>query len=537
MEKLLKKIICIVSFAIIIFCANIEVKASNIGGGSCGKNATWVLTSDGILEISGEGEVYERTMPWDNYAEDIKVVKIGEGITNIPRYAFNNTNFEDYSNIRSVSMADTVEEIGDYAFQGCEKIQRIKFSKNLRTIGQQAFDACEMLEEVNIPNKLTQLGSSTKGGAFARCKNLKKISLGSVEEIGFGCFMGCESLEKIYIPISVKKIDDYAFSECTALKEIEFEESDITGNGMSIGQAAFSECENLEIINFPIRITKIYGSSFSFPGAFADCTKLKKIVFGAELNQIENGAFARCDSLQEIYFCGNAPIFGSSSSDIVFPAKTILAFYPKNNNTWTPDKLANHGAENIEWKTWNVPIEKTYVANSRSSIVKSGIEIAWEVNTNAEGYVIYRQIDGGKWQKYKIIPSEKIKKYIDKKVKNGKLYSYKVHPYKGNGIGKADNCTLGIIFLSKPQITYIKKNGSSMRVKWNKNKKAQSYIVEYSTKKTFSNGSTTKLRTTQNSLTLFSGNKYYVRVMASPNPINSTKYRGGSCWSEIKSAK
>ena len=92
-----------------------------VASGTCGKdgdNLTWALDDQGMLTISGEGEMedYWRTgtAPWYEHAESIKEVAISEGVTHVGDNAFFRLG------ITSVSLSDSVVSIGDSAFYGLE---------------------------------------------------------------------------------------------------------------------------------------------------------------------------------------------------------------------------------------------------------------------------------------------------------------------------------------------------------------------------------------------------------------------------------
>ena len=55
--------------------------------GSCGPNLKWHLTDDGVLTITGKGEMYDYSYtPWSN--DDLTRVIIGNGVTTIGEAAF-----------------------------------------------------------------------------------------------------------------------------------------------------------------------------------------------------------------------------------------------------------------------------------------------------------------------------------------------------------------------------------------------------------------------------------------------------------------
>ena len=87
----------------------------------------------------------------------------------------------------------------------------------------------------------------------------------NVEEIGKKAFHKNKTIQKVTISSNVKKIGNYAFSEC-ALKEVV-----IMKGTREIGRESFSGCRKLTKITIPGSVEKI-GSS-----AFSDCA-IKKLV-------------------------------------------------------------------------------------------------------------------------------------------------------------------------------------------------------------------------------------------------------------------
>ena len=66
--------------------ANI-VDSGYCGGEGDGTNLTWTLDSDGLLTISGEGEMENDLFGFEKSA-NIKTVKINNGVTSIGEYTF-----------------------------------------------------------------------------------------------------------------------------------------------------------------------------------------------------------------------------------------------------------------------------------------------------------------------------------------------------------------------------------------------------------------------------------------------------------------
>ena len=80
----------------LLFESSSTVFIKSIYNGVCGVNSNWSLSSDGTLELIGNGETYNygtaEEVPWYNYSADIKEIKIDGGITYIGHYSFNSLN-------------------------------------------------------------------------------------------------------------------------------------------------------------------------------------------------------------------------------------------------------------------------------------------------------------------------------------------------------------------------------------------------------------------------------------------------------------
>ena len=90
-----------------------------VDSGSCGEDMTWTLTSDGLLTISGTGEMeYEdgaRRPPWMYlYGDQITSIVVEEGVVTVGPVAF-----AHLLNLVSVSLPSTLEDFdtGDTFYQ------------------------------------------------------------------------------------------------------------------------------------------------------------------------------------------------------------------------------------------------------------------------------------------------------------------------------------------------------------------------------------------------------------------------------------
>ncbi len=221
-----------------------ESQPEIVASGYCGaegneENVSWTLDSNGLLTISGTGEMKDfdsiTSVPWFGKKKGIKEVNISEGVTSIGELSF----FECTS-LTSIVISDSVTSIGDSSFSGCTSLASIDIPDSVTSIGNGAFSSCTSLASIDIPDSVTSIGYLT----FCACYSLTSITIpDSVTSIGVQAFRGCRSLTSITLPDSVTSIGGEAFSCCKSLTSITLPDSKI-----SIGDLAFYECSNLNSV-------------------------------------------------------------------------------------------------------------------------------------------------------------------------------------------------------------------------------------------------------------------------------------------------
>ena len=93
----------------------------------------------------------------------------------------------------------------------------INIEEGTLVISEMAFDGCSSLSSISIPNSVTNIGRY----AFRGCNGLSSVTIGDgVTSIGNGTFSGCSGLTSITIPNSVTSIGSSAFSDCSGLTSI-----------------------------------------------------------------------------------------------------------------------------------------------------------------------------------------------------------------------------------------------------------------------------------------------------------------------------
>lgn len=167
-----------------------------LASGTCGNSLTWALTDDGVLTISGTGDMYNyasvsNPAPWESRKDAVVSVVVKEGVTGI----------------------------GSNAFYHHHSLKRVVIESGVTKIGAGAFMYCKNLEHVELPDSVTVIGVS----AFRDCASLRSIRLpDGIKRIADHTFEGCESLRVVVIPKRVYEIAGGAFSRCESLWHILF---------------------------------------------------------------------------------------------------------------------------------------------------------------------------------------------------------------------------------------------------------------------------------------------------------------------------
>ena len=193
--------------------------------------------------------------------------------------------------LTEVEFAEGMRQIPPCICSGASSVERFVIPSTVTSIGYDAFQRCTSLEEMTLPEKLTVIGSS----AFSGCTSLIDVTIPkAVTTIGDSSFANCTSLESVVIEANSKKgfetvIDQYAFNGCKSLTSIT-----IPGNVTSIGNYAFSNCNDL--------IAKVYNNSTGL--TYCKNNKINYRIIGSfnKANNIEvqNGTCTNIDESTEL---------------------------------------------------------------------------------------------------------------------------------------------------------------------------------------------------------------------------------------------
>lgn len=320
--KLKSFILSVLIFILTISSLSIITSAEGeILQGSCGENTNYVLSSDYVLTITGNGTISDfsaTSYPWQEYSSQITKVIISEGITKVPNNAFINIK-------ASFTLSDSILTIAPnsigYKYEESEyiKIEDTIISARTDTAGEKyalassfTFNEIEDIDDTplsysgscgeELTYTLTEDGTLTITGTgdmydFSKDKpspwhdqyDVKKVVLNSgVLSIGSYAFYNMETITEVIFNSDLSAIYEYAFYGCKSLKSITF-----PANFSKLGAYAFASCELIESIRLP--------SSLNDLGVycFKDCKSLSSLQLPSSVKYIPEGMFMGCTSLSE----------------------------------------------------------------------------------------------------------------------------------------------------------------------------------------------------------------------------------------------
>ena len=343
----------------------------------------YALLDDGTIEITR----YKGSA--DRLAIPAKIA--GKTVTSI-RYSA----FYSCDSLTSVSIPDSVEQIGTNLFVGCSKLKTISVSpdhpyfatidgvlfrkadkalisypagiksstytipQGIAVIGDSAFFACSSLTSVSVPDSVTSIGDL----AFRFCDSLTSVSIpDSVEQIGTNPFAACSALKTISVSpehlyfatidgVLFRKADKALISYPAGIKSSTYT---IPQGIASIGDYAFDSCTSLTSVSIPDSVTSIgdcaFGSCTSLTSvsitdsvtsigdyAFGSCTFLTSVSIPDSVTSIGDRAFSYCKSLTSVSIPNSVAAIGDYAfSDcpnltLTVPRNSYAAEYAKTNN-------------------------------------------------------------------------------------------------------------------------------------------------------------------------------------------------------------
>ena len=251
------------------------------------------------------------------------VTSIGEGA------------FYGCSGLTSLTISEGVMSIGDWAFSHCSSFTSLTIPEGVTSIGEGAFYGCSGLTSLTIPASVTSIGE----GAFSECSGLTSLTIpASVTSIGGDAFRGCSGLTSVTVknPQPIEISSDVFYEQNAVLivpkgSKALYEEAEgwklfeaiiepfegTLSDSQGVKYSANSDDWTCRVsghetsYNSDITIPEIYeGRIVSSIGneAFSGCDELTSLITPSSLTSIGDNAFSGCNSIEWLDVGGIAPL-------------------------------------------------------------------------------------------------------------------------------------------------------------------------------------------------------------------------------------
>ena len=286
----------------------------------------------------------------------LKNITIGNGLTSIGNYSFLSC-----SALSNVTIPDSVTKIGEHAFSYCTSLTSVTVPNYVTRIGEYAFSYCTSLTSVTIPDSVKGIGEYAFDGcpslsiycepslkpsgwnnnwdSAKHCPTIWSYKNNDKDNNGYAYYVidgiryslkdGAatvirqpNNIKTANIPsavnyknndYSVTGIDDFAFSDCTALSSI-----DIPNSITNIGELAFYNCSALTEITIPDSVTEIKNRTFF------KCSALTSLTIPKGIIEINGNAFGYCTSLANITVASDNAKYHSDGNCLIETATRTL---------------------------------------------------------------------------------------------------------------------------------------------------------------------------------------------------------------------
>ena len=418
---------------------------------------SWIVDDKGVLTISGTGAMVFKdspVAPWNEHI--VKKAVIKSGVTSIARQAFLN-----FTNMTSVSIPNTVTEIGFYAFDNCgitsitipksveyfiidscPKLKTVKFAAGTKETA--AIWNCPSLTTVTIPSGVQSVGNITN------CKSLKTLTIPD-GVLFMGNLTGCSALTSLSLPDSVNDLGECR--GCTKLASVK-----LSPRMSYLCAETFRDCKSLKTIDLQ-NVTLICQT------AFKGCSSLTTITVPIGLNKVEANAFNGCTKLAKVNYKGTAALWKKIKIE-------------RNNDKFTKAKRTYKGytkpTPDVSWAVQTTSTNKRYI-----KIYFGFVGLYEMVSDKTTVFRILRKSPGStKWTKVADVKGKDF--YNDYSVKWG-TYIYTVR-CMNNAKTKyiSDYNTKGVTaktWLATPNLTSVTNTSTGVSLKWRKSAKAQKFRV------------------------------------------------------------
>ena len=159
-----------------------------------GDNLTWVLDSDCVLTISGEGAMSEEgdsffIAPWESYKNSISTVIIENGVTTVGCNAF-----YSYNKLRTIVIADSVKRLESASFMDCKGVEMLIMGSGIEYFGMCSF--WDTGATVHYSGTAAQFNSAMDDYNGKPSGQIHYVSVGPETPDGYKYTMHCDTCGK-----------------------------------------------------------------------------------------------------------------------------------------------------------------------------------------------------------------------------------------------------------------------------------------------------------------------------------------------------
>ena len=415
-----------------------------IGTGVCGDDVTWTLGNNGVVTISGTGDMYDferSNSPWYRCANAIfmpitKAV-ISDGVTSIGNYAF------DYlSQLKEINLPEGITRIGKGAFCDCG-MANLELPDSLREIGKGAFEGAQ-LTSVTIPKNVTSIGSR----AFYYCRELKTVTISDgVTVISEWMFNHCTNLESITIPASVTVIGGSAFYDCLRLTDVHYGKGEKDWEKISIDTG--NTCLTAATIHYKYVATP-------------KISALENKVDGVRIAWDAVPAAAKYKLVVKTATSAWKTIGYTTGTSFTWPRATSGVTYTFGIRCVTADGKEYTSDFDSTGKTIKYVAMPT-IATAESA--KDGVKLTWNAVPGAEKYKLMVKTDSG----WKTIWNTVKTTYTWPDAQSGKTYTFAIRCTTADGksyTSAFDSTGKTIQYIARPTVKKLQNTANGIWINW-----------------------------------------------------------------------
>ena len=238
----------------------------------------------------------------------IRTISIPDSMETIGEYAFMN------SGLREIAIPETVLSVGNGAMRGCRNLNAVSWPKTIDTLPDGVLAGCTALLSLSLPEGVKTLENE----ALMDASNLLSLMLPqSLETIGANVFSGLTRLKRLSFGANVSAIDEQAFSGFDSLTAIEVDSANDVFESVD---GVLYYRDRVGILRYPPSrdgvLYEIDPQAFMIGAyAFEDAARLAQITIPDGMDSIGAYAFAGCSALGVITIPDSVTEIGPNAFD------------------------------------------------------------------------------------------------------------------------------------------------------------------------------------------------------------------------------